>query len=599
MTVRRHLILLACFVLMAALMLTGTACKRERKYPNVIVISVDTLRADRVGAYGSDRGITGMMDFWARRGVTFTNAYAAAPWTLPSHASAFTGLYSTEHMAIDEKISIDKAAPMLAEEMKKAGLKTGAFVAHYYLSAEYGFDRGFDDFFIKPNATADEMVTKATNWLHDNKDENFFLFLHLFDPHTPYTPPPDLAKKHYPSDAGVKVNGTTADVMSVMLDWPSDHAQRVLRVLSALYDGEVDFVDNQLEVLFKAMQEEQLDQNTIIVLFSDHGEEFMEHGMMEHGFTLYEEQLRVPFIWYYPAKLKGGLIIDEPVSLVDMMPTLLDLLGLPPVQKPISGRSLTPLWRGEAHSLGRYVLAETTRQGPDRAALIKDRYKYIYSPPFELNGRKLTSHLFHLTDDPSEVHDLLATDAPRAENLRSQLFSSGLYVERRLWHVRWAGLADTMHGVISTTGKVAYVYKANTIYGTDERGLLISREYPLDKTDPAKLQFVTLRKEPNGVSFMTDPETAPVSFQLRFDSRPAPARVCLGNPGRHPDGDTFTLNEPVALLGPDTPPAGAVLIWSEPVWVNSRQVLRAEVGDPIKLSPEVIEQLRSLGYLTQ
>lgn len=574
-------------------------CEEKAKYPNILLISVDTLRADRVGCYGDNRGITGMMDFWAERGVRFETAYAPSPWTLPSHASAFTGLYPTEHMAIDEKINIDKTTPMLAEILQKAGFTTGAFVSHYYLSAEYGFDRGFDDFFIKPNATADEMVTKAIAWLKDNKNKNFFAFLHLFDPHTPYQPPQNFAKKHYPADTGVFVSGTTKDVIEVIRTWPSERAKKVLKCLSALYDGEIDFVDKQLEVLFKFMQQNLLDQNTLIILFSDHGEEFMEHRLMEHGFTLYEEQLRVPVIFYAPNKLPAGEVIKEPINLIDLMPTLLDFLGLPPLNKPISGRSVMPLIRGETETLKRHLMAETTRQGPDRVAIIKDRYKYIYSPKFNLNGRSFDELLFNLRADPLESNNLIREEKKKASALNSEIFSTGMYVQRRIWHLRWGKMAKPLRGVISSTGKFIYTYKQNTIYGTDARGLLTAEEFPLDKKDPRKLQFVSLVDRPNGISFMTDPETVPVHFQLLFAGREQARRIWLGGPDQHPEKGSFALAEQIDLTTDPHPPPEVALIWSDVVWVNYKQVLRSEVGDPIKLSPEVIEQLRSLGYLTQ
>jgi len=576
------------------------ACQKEAQYPNVILISVDTLRADRLGCYGYKSGITGMMDFWAEKGVRFAKAYAPSPWTLPSHASVFTGLYPTEHRAIDEKINIDSEAPMLTEALKQAGFTTAAFVSHIYLGPEYGFDRGFDDFVLKPNATADVMVSKAKKWLKKHRKENFFLFLHLFDPHTPYQPPPDYAKKHYPSDLGVYVSGTTKDVMDVIHQWPSEEAQKMRRGLSALYDGEIDFVDNQLEVLFKFMQENMLDQNTLVILFSDHGEEFMEHGLMEHGFTLYEEQLLVPWIMYFPGQMPAETVLDEPVNLIDLLPTLLDFLGLPAEKKPISGKSLMPLIRGEVETLGRSLLAETTRQGPDRVTIIKDREKYMYSPPFALNGRSFGEYLFNLQSDPGEEHDLFGEQRKLAEKLKGELFSGGLYVQRRAWHMRWgkSNGKTPLQASISAAGNFIYVYKQNTIYGTNRRGLLESREYALDKSDPRRLRFGTLCQRANGVSFMTDPETADVSFHLMIDGRERPERIWLGDPSRHPGSGNFTLKEPVELTPGTEPPAGGVLIWSEPLWVNFKQILRAEVGDPIQLSPEVRKQLRELGYIS-
>ncbi|NLH49726.1 MAG: sulfatase [Myxococcales bacterium] len=585
---------LAAFTFCLAL----TGCAKSPNHPNVLLISVDTLRADRLGCYGSKEGLTGMMDFWAQRGVRFSNTWAPAPWTLPSHASAFTGLYPTEHRAIDEKINIDKNAKLLSEALKDAGFQTGAFVSHYYLGQEYGFGRGFDDFYIKPDAKADEMVSRTARWIQKHKEKPFFAFLHLFDPHTPYQPPVDIAKKHYPADVNLLVTGTTKDIMDVVHEWPSDTAQKKLKALQSLYAGEIEFVDKQLEVLFKSLQDNKLDRNTIIILFADHGEEFMEHGLMEHGFTLYQEQLHVPFIWYYPAGLPAGQTVEEPSSLIDLMPTLLDLLGLPPVDN-ISGRSLMPVVRGQEKSINRYLLSETTRQGPDRVTLIRDFEKYLYSPPFRLNSRNFGEMLFNLRNDPGEKTDLLPTDPETGAKLSGELFASGLYVHRRAWHLRW-GKGDKgqpLKGELRTNGKFIYLYKNNTIYSTDDKGLMTSMEFPWDKKDDNKVTFVNNPNEENGISFMTEPETAPITFQLLVGGKESPANIWLGGSGKHPTSGLFTLNETVELTGQPQPPAGGYLIWSDSLWVNAKQVLRSEVGDPIKLAPEVVEHLRSLGYI--
>jgi arylsulfatase A-like enzyme len=576
------------------------ACDNSPNKPNVIMISVDTLRADRLGCYGNKEGITGMMDFWAERGVRFSNAWAPSPWTLPSHASAFTGLYPTEHRAIDDKINIDKDAVMLTERFKEAGFNTAAFVSHYYLGEMYGFGRGFKDFYIKPDAKADEMVTKATRWIKSNKDDTFFLFMHLFDPHTPYQPPVDIAKKHFPADVKVNVSGTTKDVMEVVHGWPSDDAKQKLRALSALYSGEIDFVDQQLEVLFKFLQENKLDENTLIVLFADHGEEFMEHGLMEHGFTLYQEQLAVPMIFFYPAGLPQGKVIDEPVSLIDLPNTLLSFLGLPLIEN-ISGRDTMPLIRDEKTTLDRPLLAETTRQGPDRVTIIRDFQKFVYSPEFMLNGRSFDERLFDLAKDPEESTDLIDSAGDRAEKLRNELFSSGLYVQRRAWHIRWGATKETItvKGEIRTPnpGTFIYQYKDNTIYGVDDKGMISTREFPWEKRKDNEIAFINLHTRSNGIAFMTEPETADIGFHLTFNKREDPTRICLGSCDTHPGSGHFTLDKMVELTGDAEPPPGKVLIWTESVWVNSKQVLRAEVGDPIKLSAEVVDHLRSLGYV--
>jgi hypothetical protein len=172
-------------------------------------------------------------------------------------------------------------------------------------------------------------------------------------------------------------------------------------------------------------------------------------------------------------------------------------------------------------------------------------------------------------------------------------------VQRRIWHLRWGKSAQPpqLKGELHTTGKFIYLYKENTIYATDAKGLLIAEEFPWEKKFDNKISFVNVNLEENGISFMTEPETAPVDFHLLVRNKEEPGRVWIGGPQNKPASAHFTLDQPVALQPGATPPADGYLIWSDSVWVNAKQVLRAEVGDPIKLSPTVIEHLRSLGYV--
>lgn len=577
----------------------GCACSTAPRRPNIILISIDTLRADRLGCYGSHAGLTGMMDFWADRGIRFANAYAPAPWTLPSHASLFTGLYPTEHMAIEDNLTIGKDIPLLSEYLLKAGYRTGAFVSHYYLAKDYGFGRGFEDFFIRPNDTADNLVRKAENWIGKQKNEPFFLFLHIFDPHTPYQPPVDLLRKHYPKDVPFPISGDTKDVLDVIWEWPSETAQLKLKALSALYDGEIEFVDQQLAVLQKSLLEAGLDDKTMILLVSDHGEEFMDHGLMEHGYTLYQEQLRVPFIWYYPAAdFPAGMAIDEPVSLIDVLPTLLSYLGIPGPEK-ISGRDLMPLIRGESPTLDRPLLAETTRQGPDRVAIMRHAKKYFYSPQFELNNHKFAELFFDLAQDPREMNNLLAADPDSAVQLKNDLFGMGLYMQRRVWHVRWnPEPKQIIEGDIRTDGEFLYHYKDNTIYGTDEKRALITKEFPWDKKAASRIHFITQPERANGLAFMTEPEIkSKVTFNFLINNKEQPQLICLGDCDHHPESGNFTPQKPITLSGDEQPPAGRLLIWSDSIWVNTKQVLRNEIGDPVPFDPKTLEELRTLGYI--
>ena len=578
------------------------SCSGSKNLPNIILVSIDTLRADRVGAYGAIYNVTPMLDHLAAKGVIFKNTYSPAPWTLPAHASLFTGVYPTTHKAIDDKVYIDPKIPMLAEKLREAGYNTAAFVSHYYLSKDYGFDRGFKKFVMNIDAPAETMTDLAINWLKKNRKSSFFLFLHYFDPHTPYNPPLNYARKHYP--AGVRVvQGTTKDVISVIQKWPSDEAKETLRGLEALYLGEIDFVDSSFSELYKYLQNWNLDTDTILIVVSDHGEEFMDHGLMEHGFTLHEEQLRVPFIIHCPKRFPSHQTIDPKVSLIDVMPTLLDMLHIP-IPKSVQGRSLLPLINGsEAQSelQNRSLYGETTRQGPDRMCIISNSYKYFYSPFFSLNHVHFMPALFDLEKDSGEHKNLIDDEPQLTADLRKKLLiESGYYASRKAWTIKFSGFKkgnDVYKGKISTTGKFIYVFKHDCLYDVDIKGILISNEFPLKKEDK-KLEFIAFAKDgDNGITFSVEPEDASVTFNLQINTKSLPQDVLIGSGDKHPDLIPFSLSGNIPLVEGTENKKPGYLICTETISTFKDLLLKAEIGDQIMISDEMKQKLRSLGYI--
>ena len=580
-------------------------CSQSRDLPNIILISIDTVRADRLGCYGYDeygKSTTPMMDQLAEKGVRFEHAYSTAPWTLPSHGSMMTGLYPSKHKAIDENLSLDEEIPMLAERLKKAGYETGGFVSHYYLSKDYGFDRGFDKYVMKLDAPAWEISDIAARWIKDNRKKNFFAFIHYFDPHTPYRPPLDFAKKYYPQDLGV-INGDTKDVLSVIHSKSPEEREKLLRGLSALYDGEIDYVDSAIGQLYKKLQFYKLDQDTLIIVTSDHGEEFFEHGLMEHGFTLYEEQLHVPLIFHAPSKIAQGKTVATPVSLVDLASTIMDYAKLVP-PRDVDGLSLLPFIKTESQGIpssleNRQLQAQTTRQGPDRMCVIADQHKYIYSPEFELSFRKFGKELFDLAKDPAEKNNLAPVDPEMVQKYQDILNDSGMYAPKKVWHVRFAGTKEKhrYNGQVATMNRIIYAYKHNVIYDTDLDRKLVAREFPWKKKD-SSLQYVAFGQDgENGFSFVTDPEDAKVNAYLYVETEVKPDKIALGSLDKHPEQVPFVLSGDLPKKA-DAPPPGGYLVWSDTEYVNNNILLRFEVGDQVQPSAEMRERLRSLGYLS-
>jgi len=290
---------------------------------NVLVITVDTIRADHIGAYGYSDVETPAMDTLAREGVLFTRAYSPTPLTLPAHTSIFSGTYPLYHGVRDNGgyIVPDELTTM-AEIFEEQGYDTAAFIAAYVLDSRWGLNQGFDTYFddfdlsdqrfISMGAVqrpANEVIDETVAWLNEARQGPFFLWVHLYDPHAPYDPPEPYMSRY----AGAR------------------------------YDGEIAFTDSQIDRLLATLEARGLGDNTFIVLAGDHGESLGEHGEVQHGFFIYEAATRVPLILRVPIEGFGGIERSEVVSLVDIMPTVLEMCGLE-IPDHVQGASLVPFF---------------------------------------------------------------------------------------------------------------------------------------------------------------------------------------------------------------------------------------------------------------
>jgi arylsulfatase A-like enzyme len=321
--------------------------------PNVMLVSIDTLRARNVGAYGYARDTTPFLDEWAAEGALFENAITTSVTTGPSHMSLFTGLYPVNHgmrTGLGSKLPGNVTA---AAAFGAAGYHTAAFTENGYIIRERGFGEGFAEYTENPGekrrAPGQVRLTfgQARRWLELRARRPFFLFVHTYQVHAPFRPPDEYA-------ALFEADGAPG---------PSDEAWA--RRMRDAYDREIRFVDDQLRTLVAALGEAA--ERTLVAVVSDHGEEFAEHGLYQHGGAVYEETLRVPMIFRGPGVPAGRHA--APVSLVDVTPTLLELAALP-VPAQLDGMSLAPLLRGEAAPPARTLFAEAraTRRwrGPRR-----------------------------------------------------------------------------------------------------------------------------------------------------------------------------------------------------------------------------------------
>jgi len=404
-----------------ALAVLGCSGEPRPERPDVVWIVVDTLRADRLGAYGSGRGLTPNLDRFCSASVTFTDAEAHAPWTLPSIASMLTSRLPPEHGAgghLDARLrarfsALAPEARTLPEVFAEHGYRTAAITNVTFLTPEFGVVQGIEDLDARAfdsnldvrDATA--TTDAALRRLADGRDP-LLLFVHYFDPHALYDPPPAERARFA---AGVPPGfrfGTRADMAALRrgaleLDPPTlEHAER-------LYDAEVAYVDRELGRLLEALDART---DTIVVVTSDHGEEFGDHGGFEHGHTVYRELLHVPLAIAAP-KLAPRRV-TAPVGLIDVAPTLVELSGLP-YEPAFAGHSLVPLARG-APSEPRALFAEGNMWGPKKTSLRVGDWKLISSD--EPGARP---ELYALSTDPAEVRDVASDELERLEALEDQL----------------------------------------------------------------------------------------------------------------------------------------------------------------------------------
>ncbi len=359
--------------------------KKDKDF-NFIFITVDTLRADRLHCYGFEEIETPTIDLFAERGIMFENCIATTPLTLPSHTSIFTGTLPLYHGVRDNGgFLVPPKLDTMAELFKTKNYKTSAFVAAFVLESKWGLDQGFDYYFdnfdlsqfqrislASVQRPANEVMDEALTWLEENKGDQFFTWIHLYDPHTPYEPPPPFDKKY---------------------------ANRP-------YAGEIAFTDSQLGRLWDFLESNQLVDNTFLIFAADHGESLGEHRESTHGFFVYQEAIAVPLIFVTPFPELQGLSSSQVVSLVDIMPTVLEMEDLS-IPDQVQGESLLPLFFDQDRLPGDLAYSETFYPRfhfgwSELKSVQNERYKLILSPDMEL---------YDLIEDPDEAQNLAASHA--------------------------------------------------------------------------------------------------------------------------------------------------------------------------------------------
>lgn len=384
--------------------------------PNVIIVSIDTLRADHLSSYGYARPTSPTIDALGASGVRFANAMAEAPWTLPSHMTLMSGLHPRSHGTTRFGRRLPNEIPTLAETLQRAGYRTFAYTTGGLLGSTYGFGRGFDTYYEKLRPLRG-LVARAIAEIEGlAPDERYFLFLQTFEVHCPYQANARFTQEFVSAPPADHID-TAGKCSKDYLEMGISEGQT--RFLAEMYDAGIRQANGPLNELVGFLLARRAFRETIFILLSDHGEEFGEHGSLGHGHSLYEEALRIPLLIMAPGLTPR--VVEERVGLVDVMPTVLDLLSIPP--PAMQGRSLVSLLRGELDAeeergggaSARPHFAETTSNRVHLRSVLAENWKLI----LDVNTDEV--ELFDLARDPGEQSNVAAASPERARTLRQRL----------------------------------------------------------------------------------------------------------------------------------------------------------------------------------
>lgn len=367
---------------------------------NLLLITIDTLRADRLGCYGFEKNTSPSIDKFSEESLLFENAVVQTPFTGPSHSSIFTGKYLANHGVLSNGYILTDDNVALAEVLKKNGYTTGAFIASYVLKKDYNYNQGFDVYSggEVSERRADEVTNDLLQWIEKNKKEKFFAWAHFYDAHCPYFPPEEFRDRfrgQYKGDFDTDKKCGKTQYNKIELS--GDDVEYV----KSMYEAEIAYVDSNMKQIFEALAEWGLKENTVIVITSDHGESLYEKGLFGHNLCLYDYEIKIPLIIHYPGMKRRGEREVKQVQSVSIMPTLLDMLNIDFPEK-IDGKSFYSLFTenkgGDDIAYSRIALETDIDKLPEYS-LRTDKWKLIADE----NGNR---ELFDILTDPGESVNL-------------------------------------------------------------------------------------------------------------------------------------------------------------------------------------------------
>jgi len=380
----------------------------SEKRLNLVVIVIDALRKDHLGIYGYKRETSPNIDNFAKKAVVFKNAISQCSWTNPSIASLFSSLCPSVHGVIsyDEKKAdyFNYKIATIAEILKEKGYTTGAFVANHFINKKLKFNQGFDVFDSinsKYKPLASELNEKALKWIAKNKNKNFFVYMHYMDAHGPYEPPEPYDNFFKSNEDRQMSDEEYSKLMFLSVGKEKDNND--LNYYIDKYDGEIRYVDYHIGKIIKKLGEYDLFDNTIVIVTSDHGEAFFEHGFCGHGYSLYNEEIYIPLIVKFPKDIKISEINNDKVGLIDISATMLNILSCKFPHKT-NGKNLLS-FSNKMMSNNLIIFSEEislTTKGPPKIAMLKDNFKAIY-----MVATQQITELYNLDKDKFEKENLI------------------------------------------------------------------------------------------------------------------------------------------------------------------------------------------------
>jgi arylsulfatase A-like enzyme len=563
--------------------------------PNIVLISIDTLRADHLSLYGYKRPTSPVIDHWGRQsGMVFETAVAAAPWTLPAHVSLLTGLGALKH-GVNHPTPAPKSLDTLAEVLRQAGYTTAAVTGGSYLHPQFGLAQGFDRYRSVQANLANELNTQMAltlAWLRSESDHKpFFFFFHTYEVHDPYIArEPYLSQladsfpnTQYPEVVVRALNPRMEDGYRLRNEFRVRNSEtplppQALPSVVDLYDSGIAYTDNQLGVLFSELEELGLGKDTIVVLTSDHGEALGEHGLAGHG-TLFDHDLLVPLIIALPKSDREPHRIRQQVSAVDLFPTLLELAGLP-LPTGLDGRSLVPLFSANAERSPRVSTSYAALSNHGLSLRIQDRFKYVFHnmpwrPPSGIE------ELYDLKADPGEEQNV-SSGSSQLESLRQNALTS--LEEATGLRVQFAnGSTESYRGTLKSGALHSATVKTPDLFSCCSIGRPGQLQFDLPPGEEFTLFLENVNRDKtifSGELLQGDRKPHAFKFQLEGNRLNQPQALVLDRSGwRRVDGYADGSSQKATIT-----------FW----WVGGDRSFEASPA----ASDEVLrDQLKALGYI--